>query len=228
MAEDKGRYFKLSSFMSNIRKYGVLKTNRFEMAILSLGKANSWISRTDKVNLGNITRGNGKLLTLRCESVQLPGMSFATVDGFLRFGYGASETIPYSPVFDQFTATFLVDSGSLVHQYFYAWTNYIVNYLAEGQSNLGDTNSMTNARPYELAYRDDYTATIQIKVYDESTDEYTMDFTAFNAYPKSLPSVDLSYASNDELLKLTIPFSFTDFSVNYNPLPKRYAQTTGV
>lgn len=214
---DTGRHFKLNDFMANIRSKGILRTNRYEMTISFNGEP---LRKIIKSSLG--LDGHEKLMSLRCDAVQLPGMTFATVDGFLRFGYGAPETIPYAAVFDQLSASFIVDANSRVHMFFYHWVNFISNFRTKGQNQLNTvTLPQTGSKPYELSYRNDYAAQIEIKVFDESTDKWSLKATAYNAFPKGMPQSDLSYSADNEMMKLTIPFAYSDYTIDYNYLPAR-------
>ena len=210
---DKGRYFKINDFIANIQSKGVLKTNRYEVYINIPGQ-----SPLNKI-IKNLTGLNNyeQLLSLRCDTVQMPGMALATIDGFLRYGYGAPETVPYAAIMDSLSASFIIDTNSRIHMFFYHWVNFITNYRVEGQKDVTAAwNLIGGSRPYELSYRTDYAATMEITVFDDATNEWTIKTTAYNVYPKAIPQVDLSYSAENELMKLTIPFAYSDYKVEYN------------
>lgn len=210
----------ISNFMSEIQSAGVLRSNRYIMTFVP-----PKYLRDAKVDAGFDDNTTPDIpldrIALRCESVQFPGMSFASVDSTPRFGYGPIESIPYGTIFDDITATFIVDSRSDVHRFFYKWVSSIVSFKAHGQSKLSDaTNVVRGMKAYEVGYKDDYTTDIVITVYDENNNK-VMTGTAYRAFPKLLPTVDLGWASNDEYVKLAMPFSYTDFAIEYVDAPSK-------
>jgi hypothetical protein len=212
--------FKIDEFISSINKNGVIKTNRFT-AFFTLPE----YLRGREVDYGY----QDKLISLRCESAQFPGISFGAIDGPPRLGYGAVESIPYNVAFEDVSLTFLVDAHTRIHKLFYDWVNTIVNFQgSKGQSDWKkESNSITKAAAYEVGYKDKYRTDILVTVYD-SDDKQIMTVKIYNAYPKLLPSTDLSWGSNDELMKMTIPFSFTDFDVTYHRSDQIFNTTTNV
>lgn len=170
------------------------------------------------------------LLSLRCESVQLPGMNLTTVD-MPRIGIGPSESIVHNLTYGDITTTFLVDANSKIHRIFYDWLNTIVNFQgSRGQSALNREYTLGSSKSYayEVGFKDSYRTNLQINVYDNygtaaeepSTAESivanpVMNVTMFNCFPKAVPNIDLSWGVNDELVRLSIPWSFTDFVVEY-------------
>lgn len=184
----------IKEFRSEIGTGGVLRTNRFMVSFAS------------PRSLGS--NRSTKNISLRCETVQWPGVSFSTMDAPSRFGYGASEVIPFAPIFQDVQCTFIVDKNSNLHKYFFDWMNAVMNLESRGQSNYG-------GGAYELGYKKDYTTDINIDVYRE-TGDVAMTATLFKAFPRSLPSFDLNWASNDEALKLNVEFTYTDFFIDYH------------
>lgn len=204
--------------MSEIQSAGVLRSNRY---IMTFGAPKYLRDALATNGLDNAATTDVPLdrITLRCESVQFPGMSFATVDSAPRFGYGAIEAIPYGTIFDDITATFIVDARSDIHRFFYKWVNTIVNFNARGQSKLKDSTGVVRGmKTYEVGYKDDYVTDIAITVYDQN-DVKIMTGTAYRAFPKLLPTVDLGWGTNDDYVKLSMPFSYTDFAVDYFDVP---------
>jgi hypothetical protein len=192
-------------FTSSINNKSVLNNNRFEAQFDFA--SGSYMSGSSALN--------GTLLTLRCDSATLPGVSFATADGPPRLGYGPVEKHPYNPMFDDLTLTFMVDAGSQIHKMFYDWVGCIVNFEGRGASRLvlPSTENPTQARAYEVGYRDKYACTLTLKVFS-ATDRQVMTFTAYNSFPMALPQMNMNWGEGD-ILRLNIPFAYTDFVVNY-------------
>lgn len=195
----------ITRFMSSINSRSVLKNNRF---FAQFGfPAGSYMGSSSALDAG--------LLRIRCDSVTLPGVSLASADGPPRLGYGPMEKHPYSAMFEDLTLTFMVDAGSQVHKMFYDWVGCIVNFEGYGASTLkrASTKNPTSANAYEVGYRDNYAATLTVGVYKDN-DRPSMTFTAYNVFPMGLPQSNMNWAEG-EILRLNIPFAYTDFIVNY-------------
>lgn len=193
--------FKIDDFVGSINNRGVLKSNRYVVDFAP--------PKYLQKNYGNESR----LLSLRCESANLPGMAFTALNNVPRLGYGAPETVAYGVTFDNFSLSFLLDARAKVHEFFYEWTNSIVNYRALGQS-AGGKSGQANMSVYEVGYKDKYVTDININVYD-TDDTKVMQYTAYRSYPIFLPTTQLGWGTNDDLIKMTVEFTCTDFAVNY-------------
>lgn len=199
--------FKIQKFMADISKRGILRNNRFEIIIETPEYLRSKYTSDD--------------VSIRCESIQFPGMAFLTADVMPRPGYGAVESNPYSVQFDDISATFLVDANSNVHKFFYLWTNAIVNYNALGQNYYKDSVIIPGSKTYEVGYKDKFASkALTIRVYDLN-ERVVMEAVAYRAFPRVMPSFDLSWAADNDMVKLNMQFTYTDFNVKYNPLPAR-------
>lgn len=200
----------ISDFQSSINSKGVLQANRFTCSF----NIPSYLRENNALN-----PEQQKLITLRCEAATFPGMSITTMDQ-PRLGYGPLEYMPHNATLDDVTLTFLVDAFGDIHKLFYEWFNVIVNIQgSRGQSRLNTTTRYGNggsAAPFEVGYKDSYKTDIEIKVFDKYAEEReVMKVTMFKAYPKVLPSMNLAWGSDDELIRLSIPFVYTDFHVEY-------------
>lgn len=199
----------ISDFRQEIYNNGVLRNNRY---LVSFGAP-------------TYLRGDQGMekFTLRCESAQMPGMTFATIDGAPRFGYGPIESNPYGVIFDDATLTFVLDAKANIHKFFYRWSNSIVNYQARGQSALKDDNGpVSGMKTYEVGYKDSYVTDITIGVYSESASskgsadmKQVMETKLYRAFPKNLPQFDLSWNNVNDVIRLPISFNYTDFSTKY-------------
>lgn len=201
--------FKIGQFVSEIQTGGVLRTNRF------------LVTFNAPAYLQGDPGATNDTMTIRCESVQMPGLSFASIDGPPRPGYGPIESTPFSIAFDDITLTFIVDARGDVHKFFYRWFNSIVNFHSRGQKSLKEAyGPVRGMKTYEVGYKDSYSTDLNITVYDTSDNKggvgrKIMTAKVYRAFPKLLPSFDLSWGSNDEFVRLAIPFTYTDFEVEY-------------
>jgi hypothetical protein len=196
----------IKRFTTSINDRGILKTNRFE-AQFDFTR-NSYLRDSKALK-------DSSMLTLRCDSATLPGVSFASADGPPRLGYGPVEKHPYNPMFEDLALTFMVDAGSHIHRMFYDWVGCIVNFEGYGASILDRraTINPTRAVAYEVGYRDRYACTLTLKVFS-STGKQTMTYSAYNAFPMAMPQMSMNWSEGD-ILRLNIPFAYTDFTVRY-------------
>jgi hypothetical protein len=200
--------FNINDFKTSIDSLGVLLSNKYEVNF----EAPKYIRDLNKYS-------NTKLMTIRCESVSIPGFDFASKDGPPRMGYGAIEKHPYVPGFSGISLTFLMDSKSEIYNFFYDWTMHIVNFNGKGGSNYRDSNNAW--KPYEVGYKDDYKTDLNISVYDgvkkqnSNSSNEILSLKVYSAFPMGLPSIPLAWDSS-QLIKLSIPFSYTDFELIKN------------
>lgn len=196
----------IRDFTTSINEKGVLKNNRFE-AQFSFGR-DSYMDSSPALDRG--------LLSIRCDSATLPGVSFATADGPPRLGYGPVEKHPYNPMFDDLTLSFMVDAGGQIHKMFYDWAGSIVNFEGYGARTLNTSSTLnpTPAKAYEVGYRDKYAATLTVRVMG-TTNSRPITVTAYNVFPMALPQLNMNWSEGD-ILRLNVPFAYTDFTVIYD------------
>ena len=128
------------------------------------------------------------VLSQYCENVSLPGRSFATSD--VKFGTGFTQKMPYNTIYDDVSMTFRIDEAMGIKSYFDAWQNIIHN------KNTG-----------YMSYYDSYKSDIDIVVYNRQ-DAEVHRCKLMDAYPISVASTDLSHATQNEILKLTVTFAY--------------------
>ena len=201
--------FNIKDFTASINTKGVLKNNKY-IATIAFGR-NHYLS-------GQVGSEETKLFSLRCDSVQLPGLAIASADGPPRLGYGPVEKHPYNVNFEDISLTFIVDANSRVHRMLYSWVNSIVNFRSEGGQSLRASSGPMKSSAYEVGYRNRYAAQMQIDIYrdtgSDNNHEKTMSYTIYNAFPMAFPSSAMNW-QDGEILKINIPFAYTDYTVAY-------------
>lgn len=202
--------FNIKDFAASINTNGVLKNNKY-LAIITLGN--------DHYLNGVVNQADSRLFTVRCDTVQLPGVALASADGPPRLGYGPVEKHMYNANFEDITLTFIVDANSRIHRMLYNWVNVIVNFQSQGGKQLFKSTGPMKSSAYEVGYRSRYAAELEIIVYRDTgknnAHEKIMTYKLYNAYPMAFPSSGMNW-QDGEVLKLTIPFAYTDYSVEYN------------
>lgn len=217
--------FSIQDFRAEVNRSDVLHGNRFIVQIIS-GKAQDFgaLGPEDEITVVSDTWDNlesRRILSLRAESVTLPGMQFASADGLPpRFGYGPVEGIPYNTIFDPVTVNFALDGKGVVYDYFYQWTNSIVNYRARGQ-NTKLKASFDGQQPYEVQYKDNFAKNMSIKVYKpyhkpQNEKDYYMEVKLYRVYPRNLPPNQMAWEERNNYLRLPVTFDYTDFEIKVN------------
>ena len=166
---------------------GMALTNRFIVAIPS----------PPDFAYPESTGGNSSLrkLLLFCEATQLPSLHLTTNP--VRT-YGEVREMPYELMYDTITLSFYVDASMYVKKFFDNWIQ---------GTQLGKTRN--------LRYYDEYVREITILVQDkEENTRYGVRL--FEAYPKNVSQVDLSYASHD-VMKLAVTFQYKYWASALSP-----------
>ena len=135
---------------------------------------------------------SAKNLTYRCETAQLPGRTFATLE---QKTYGPIEKYPYLTSFTDIDLTFLVDDDMNQKVLFDAWLNYI--------------NPQYNNN---FRYKGDYATILTVNQYDV-TNELSYSVNLYDAYPISMNQLDLNW-SDEGVHKLSVTFAYTYWQNN--------------
>ena len=103
------------------------------------------IARPNRFDV-NITRtgiiGDGRILTFRCETAEMPGRTLSTYD--LKIGSNPVEKYPYHVTFNDLTLTFIVGDNMYEKAFFEEWIDDInlrSNWSYEYKDNYSSTRS---------------------------------------------------------------------------------------
>jgi hypothetical protein len=151
-------------------------------------------------------RNISQRLTLRCESAEMPGRSFATAEQKI---YNISEKFPYQTTFNDANFTFLVSDDMAEKEFFDSWLEFI--------------NPSTN---FNFKYKGDYSTTVSVNQYNVKNEKtYSVDL--IEAYPVAVNQMDLDWSS-DNLHKLTVTFAYSYWKVNSLTTMLKTAVTSGI
>jgi hypothetical protein len=155
---------------------------------------------------------------MRCESIILPTPSLLEEENIRRYGYGPVEKVPYGVQFSDVSMTWLVDSKSEIIDFMHQWMNTIVMHDAPN-ANMSQTPSsekrsgLDNYRPFEVGYKDGYTNPIvRVYVYNRQLQTVT-EYEMFDVFPMNIQSMNLSWADENQVQKLTVNFAYTNMRV---------------
>jgi len=188
-----GKRFGISNFRSEIQKNGVLQNNSF-VCTFAVPKG------LKKENMDDIT--------LRCETITIPGQNFFTQD-VKRYGYGQIEKKPYLPTFTPMRMVFLVDRQASIIKFFNDWTNLMVPHNVETQG------TTTQDQLYLVGYKDQYICPVlQINVYNEF-DVRAMVCKVFDCFPITVSDFDTSWYSQNDPIRLSVTMQFLHSSKEF-------------
>lgn len=175
---------RMSTFMSEIKRAGVARTNLFEIEITP-----------PKCMLASAEYA--QKISLYAEGAALPGRSLETQE-FSRYGYGPHEKIPYSMQFQDYTVQFIGDGRGEIYKFFYNWMHQIVR---------GDQPVDNDSNGYEVGFREDYSIDINVRTYNEQG-ETILAAKMTNAFPIQVPDVSLNWGESN-MMQFSVTFAYT-------------------
>ena len=211
--------YNISNFIQSIGKSGVLHTNKFEVNFIS-----------PKVMQGTTITGPNSAATnsdiedmvrFRAETAKVPGVLLESAD-VNRYGVGSRQKMPFNATFTDTNITFISDRDGDIYRYFYTWVNSTFDF--SGSIGSGDIPGTNRFAQYAASYKDDYTTDLIINVYDTSGN-IAQSIVMWKAFPISFNEVNLGWAQQNELFKISVSFSFRDwtagnvFNSNRNEAP---------
>lgn len=191
--------FNISDFNSKINKHGVAKNNLF-FARITLPNSIT----NELLSVAPITRD----IEFFCRGVTLPEIDI-TPGEVQPQGFGPVVRRPQSMNFPILPATFMVDSNFGVLKLFHRWAQAICNYDTSG----GNLASVNNQLPFELGYKEDYQATMQVAVYSYGSKsvEYVYEFGGL--YPLNVGNIEASWMNDSEVMTLPVGFTYDTLKV---------------
>jgi len=132
-------------------------------------------------------------LSFRCESVDIPGRTFATAEK--KMGSAPVEKFPYQTTYGESTFTFMVSDNMNEKIFFDAWMDLI--------------NPSTD---YNFQYKANYAVDVSINQYDVSG-ELTYAAVLRESFPLAINQLDLEWSS-DGYHKLAVVFAYKQWNNN--------------
>jgi hypothetical protein len=204
--------FNIADWKAYVAETGVLQTNKYDVIITldnpqGMGGLN--INGSDGTTMS--TKDSTADITYRCISASIPGLTMRTAD-VARYGVGVVEKMPYSAGYTDVNLTFLMDRYGTQYNFWYAWFNYIFGVSGEETlSNIYGTYKVGQGRSFYTAeYKDNYSATVTITVYDNEGNP-SIVATLLKAYPLSVNDVALSWTDDNNLVKVSVNLTFREW-----------------
>lgn len=197
--------FNVETFKNQaLGQYGIMKNNLF---LVTLYFSNKVGTSDRKFNPSQKDIG---LIPLFCSQCMLPSRTLGTQDIVSRYGYDVLEKMPGYQEFKDIQLTFISDGGGEVIGFFDRWVNFIVN--ADETSGMYLPNNKSGAMPYQVSYKDDYSAIMEIIVYNETMGRIVV-YELSEVFPKSIYNVPLSWRFTGEVATLDTLMTYRQFKV---------------
>ena len=146
-------------------------------------------------------------LRFLCETVSIPGQALVPIQ---YQDYGNPYTMGQSMTQNtDLNISFLIERGWKVDKMINQWMNMVVKCNPEAKKD--EQHPLSS---YDIGYYNDYIGTVQVYKYDMQGDIECI-YTYQDAYPIQKNQVDLSWASQNEICKLNVGFSYRSWSVEY-------------
>ena len=185
----------INNFLTRVLANGVQRTNRYR-CLLDVGP----LGRSEYGTAASLLREG-----LLCRATVTPSRSLETTTVDLSAGY--EEKYAIGTTYTDIDCTFLcplINGKTEVLSLFHAWQNRIQN---RGRLNEGESADMV------LTFPDTYRLTqgMTFELLSEDKDQLlpTASFKYFNVYPLSVAGTTLDWSMQDEMMEVSVTFSFT-------------------
>lgn len=162
----------LSSFINSFSNE-LARPSKFDVTIIPISS--------------NINPALLRQLTLRCETAELPGRTFGTVEQ--KFGSNPTLKFPVHTSYNDLTLNFIISGDMSEKLFFDSWME-----------------SINPTLTFDFNYKENYQATIYINQYDLDSNT-TYQCILYNSYPIVVNQLDLDW-STDSFHKLSVVFAY--------------------
>lgn len=215
--------FNINRFKENLNSYGYVKNNKFEVFVQSPKfLQNKYIrSNGNETNIKDLN----ELLRFRIDQTKAPGVSLLSIDTN-RYGIGPTQKMPYNAQFFDTFFNVLLDKNTYLWDFWYVWTNTIFNFNGE-EPGGNNTSSSDRIPSYTLEYKDEYTSTMMIVMYDDQGNA-VKTINLYEAFPSAIKEVPLTW-SEGSLVRLSVSITYSNYSiVETNLNSKSTLQSSGL
>lgn len=196
--------FNIAQFKSHIDKSGYLLNNKYQVYLnappILNGRAVSTPSST------NVTTNIVEMIKFRADEIVAPGIALITSD-IQRYGIGPTQKYPMTAQINEINVSFVCDKYGALWTFFHEW----VNIVFEHGGFKSARGNMPTIPKYTAEYKDNYSTTGQILVYD-ATGNIVKDINLFEVYPIGVKEVNLDWNSS-ELIKIDVVLTYKEFII---------------
>ena len=130
----------------------------------------------------------GQKMTFMCKATSIPGATLGMVEAPY---FGRTIKLPGNRTFEEWSTTVINDEDFAVHAGFVNWTNYINGF----EGNLRGSSSS------------DYQVDAMVTHYGKAG-EILKQVTLVNAWPATIPGIELGWDTNDALEEFAVTWNF--------------------
>lgn len=184
--------FNIKEFSTNINQRGTLQNNKFLVQITP-----------PRATLSNF-------LQFRASSINMPGVNLKPIITY-RYGIGPEEKTAVNVNFSDISISFIEDKQNSIWKFFSTWIDSIFKFQP------GNNGSASAGTTYLSLYKNEYISeAMKILIFNnEGNKVNTINLT--RAYPTSISNIDLSWADQSELMKVTVGFTFREWYFDGRP-----------
>jgi hypothetical protein len=192
--------FNLATFKAKIESRGVQRNNKFIM------RFNAPQALIDEIGFSGEATSFQEVnrdLEFWCDGASIPAIMM-TMRQIFRYGYGAIEKKPVSPLFTDITFSVLNDSKNSQNlRFFQQWMVFINNF--DFRDPMSDDSPV-----FELRYKKEYAVDINLFLFNEAgTPVYAI--TMREAFPVNVNEMPVNWADNANPQRIPVTFSFHDW-----------------
>lgn len=205
------QFFDINSFRAELAENDVLPAHSYLVTFAPFR-----MGFDENIPLTQFVTQKRNTLVLRCESVILPTPSLLEEENIRRYGYGPVEKVPYGVQFSDVSITWLVDKRAEIIDFMHQWMNTIVMHDSPNAlMNPGTTRpGLDRYLPFEVGFKDAYANPIvRVYVYNRQNQTVT-EYELYDVFPMNIQSMNLNWADENQLQKLTVTFAYTNMRVS--------------
>jgi hypothetical protein len=157
---------------------------------------------------------NAEKISMLCNSSTLPGKQILASD-HKRQQYGTFDRRAWGASFTDIPLTFYLDGRGDIVKFFYKWQQYIMNTVTQEGNNA---ESASGAMPFEAAYHENYSTTMELKAYDVK-DNTILTYKFIEAWPFQVGDVTVAWAETDQFSLLPVQMTYRSYHIEQSPAP---------
>lgn len=182
----------INQLVQEIQSSGLAYNNRYEVLVYTPRFMGS-----SRINLM-------KSMSLRCDSVTIPGRGFSTTP--FRF-YGPARNMPYEQIYSgEVSMSVMLSEDLRERKFFEEW--------------MSGVSSIFN---YKMGFYSDYTTIVDIDVINKQ-DQSTYTFTLEEVYPKAIGDIQVGYDKDNEFMRQDVTLCYRKYTQIQRP-PQQQQQT---
>jgi|LakMenE01Jun11ns_1017448.scaffolds.fasta_scaffold9957288_2 hypothetical protein len=208
--------FNINKFSTNIRDFGYLDNNSFEVFVqtppVMTQNGGALGNQGTPVSLKQISEN----MSFRVDQVRAPGISLISSD-INHYGIGPTQKKPTNAQYQETNISMIGDHFCEFWQYWYQWTRSIFQYSG---------TSTGQAPTYTAEYKDQYSSTIVIVIYDHYGNSI-QKINLFEAFPSALREIPLSWGDGN-LMRINVSLAYTEYTIEGSSILRTRSQPGGL